>query len=94
MAPVPGGILFITFHSSRRDDDTRLAEEIAREVSGVSRRYPCGLPFATGPSTIVIEAGEEPVDDDVVRKLADEVRELMHRLSDGYGIRDIRVATE
>ena len=94
MAPVPGGILFVTFSSSRRDDDTRLAEEIAREVSGVSRRYPCGLPFATGPSTIVIEAGKEPVDADVVRKLAEEVRELMQRLSDEYGLTDFRVTAE
>ena len=93
MAPVPGGILFIAFSSTKGDDRT-LADRIAREVSGVSRRYPCGLPFATGPSTIVIEAGDEPIDDDVVRKLADELRTLMQRLSDEYGIKEFRVTTE
>ena len=94
MAPVPGGILFVTFSLGSGDDDRRVADQIAREIGSVSRRHPCGLPFATGPSSIVIEAGEKPIDDDVARKLAEEVRELMRRLSDEYGITDVRVTTE
>lgn len=94
MAPVPGGILFITFSVRRDDDAGSVAKRVAREVGGVSRRYPCGLPFAVGPSRVVIEADDRPIDDDVVRKLAHEVRELLRRVGDELGIADVRVSTD
>lgn len=94
MAPVPGWTLFITFSLTKGGDDKGIADRLAREVAGVSRRYPCGLPFAVGPSRIVIKSGEEPIDDDVLRKLAEDVRELLRGLGDEYGITDVRVTTE
>ncbi len=94
MVPVPGGILFITFSVRRDDDALSVAKQVAREVGGVSRRYPCGLPFAVGPSRVVIEADDRPIDDDVVQKLAHEVRELLRRVGDELGIADVRVWTD
>lgn len=94
MAPVPGGILFITLNLADGDEAEPIADQIVREIRGVSRKYPCGLPFVVGPSRIVIESGEEAMDERATAKLAEEIRGLMRRLSDDYRIKDFRVSTE